>query len=178
MSGGQHLVRDHADGPHVPSGIHVVARDLFRRHVFERADQQTCAAAGGGRLVQRQSRVEGLGETEVEHLRHDAARVTLEEDVLRLQVAVHETLAVGGAERRADSTQDVERFGRAERYAGGETLAQRVTLEQFHHQERPLIAIDAEIVDADDVRMGEAGGRTRFLPKAAAEVERSRRYPP
>ncbi len=47
------------------------------------------------------------------------------------------------------------------------------TLEQFHDQERPLIAIDAEIVDADDVRMGKAGGRTRFLSKAATEVKRS-----
>ena len=59
---------------------------------------------------ERQLRVEGLGEAEVEHLRHDAARVTLEEDVLRLQVAVDETLAVGRAERRADPAQDVKRI--------------------------------------------------------------------
>ena len=85
-------------------------------------------------------RAERLGEAEVEHLRHDAARVTLKEDVLRLQVAMDEALAVGGAERRADAAQDraappVALIGDAEARRCRSVFA----LEQFHDQERPPV---------------------------------------
>ena len=55
-------------------------------------------------------RIKGLGETEVEHLRHDATRVALQKNILRFQVAVDKALAVGRAQRGADPAQDVKRI--------------------------------------------------------------------
>ena len=43
-----------------------------------------------GEPLGRRFRGEGLRQAEVEHLRHDTARVALQKDVLRLQVAMDE----------------------------------------------------------------------------------------
>src|SRR5204863_9688162 len=103
MMCGQHFVCDYTDRPHVPIRTHLVAGDLLRRHVVKRADQQTRAAVGGP--LNSQLCVDRLGETEVQHLRHDTGRMTVEEDVLRLQVTVYETLVVRCAHPGADAAQ-------------------------------------------------------------------------
>ena len=54
-----------------------------------------------------------------------------------------------------------------------EPLAQRLSLEQFHDEERPALAVHAEVVDAHHVRMREAGGRARLHPEPRVQVERS-----
>jgi len=41
--------------------------------------------------------------------------MTMKEDVFRLQITVHETLPVGGAQCGADAAQDVKRFGGGQR---------------------------------------------------------------
>ena len=168
---GQHLVGDHAQRPDVPRGTHHVAGGLLRRHVFERADQHP--GVGPFRAIVRPPGAKRLGQPEVEHLGEDAVVVRLKEDVLGLQVAVHQSLRVGGADRRAHAAEDVEHLGAVQRRPWRQPLPQRLPFEQLHDQKCPALAIDAEIVDADDVRMREARGRAGLVAEAGVEIDRA-----
>ena len=69
-----------------------------------------------------------------------------------------------GAQGGADTAQDMQRLGTLSGNLGGETLAQRVAFEQLHHQERPLMAIDAEVIDTNHMGMREARCGNRLPP--------------
>ena len=97
----------------------------------------------------------------------------LQEDVLRLQVAVHQSLRVRGADGRAHSAQDLEHLQSVHRHVWRKPLPQRLPFEQFHDQKRPGVTVHAEIVDPDDVRMGEAGGRAGLVAEARVEIDRA-----
>ena len=51
-----------------------------------------------------------------------------------------------------------------------ETFAERAAVEQLHHEKRTAGAVDAEVVDPNDVRVREAGGGTRFVPESRRHV--------
>ena len=52
-----------------------------------------------------------------------------------------------------------------------EPLLQRLTLEQFHRDERRLAGLAcADVIDRADMRMIERGGGPRFLRKAAQAI--------
>ena len=59
----------------------------------------------------------------------------LQEDVLRLEVAMDQAAPVRGGEGVAQAAEDEEGFRRRERQARCEALAQRLAFEQFHDQE-------------------------------------------
>ena len=106
-----------------------------------------------------------LGEAEVEDL-HAAHR--RDEQVLGLEVAVDDALAMGGREavRRLDrdSEQSV-----AEWAGGGKQLPQGLALEQLGHDKR-CAALGADVVDRQDVRMIERGDGPGFLLEATEPV--------
>ena len=60
-----------------------------------------------------------------------------------------------------------------ERRPWRQPLPQRLAFEQLHDEKGPGITVDAEIVDADDVRMGEAGGRAGLVAEAGVEIDRA-----
>ena len=124
-------------------------------------------------VLQRPVGINGLGEAEVEHLRHAAADVSLQKNVLRLQIAVDQALSVGRADRGAHATQDVQNICRGQRPVAREPLADGRPLQQFHHQEWPAIAIDAEVVHPHHVRMGKTCGGAGFVAKARIKIERT-----
>ena len=97
-------------------------------------------------------RVDALGEAEVEDL--DVA-VVGHEDVVGLEVAVDDALAVRGGEAPRDLERPVDRLllrhGRAV-----ELAAQRLALEQLGHGVGDAV-VRAEVVDREDVRMRERG---------------------
>jgi hypothetical protein len=98
------------------------------------------------------------------------AAVARDEDVLRLQVAMHHAARVS----RGDLCAVVDRLAWRQRTVS-EQVAQRAAIEQFHHRVGDG-AVLAEIVDRDDVRVGQRGDGTRFgfEPSACDRIVRQR----
>ncbi|HYN06077.1 MAG TPA: hypothetical protein VES67_01680, partial [Vicinamibacterales bacterium] len=143
----QHLVQNHAEGPHVRPPIHGPAFRLLGRHVRRRAEDQArlrhrgsreCRGVHRVRRRARRIRAERFGETKIEHL-HRAVVAHL--DVRGFEIAVNDARVVRGFERFGDLTRDGEGFVEWER-AACETLRQILALDQFHHQGAILNAVD------------------------------------
>jgi hypothetical protein len=102
------------------------------------------------------------------------AAVARDEDVLRLQVAMHHAARVSRGEPRGDLCAVVDRLAWRQRTVS-EQVAQRAAIEQFHHRVGDG-AVLAEIVDRDDVRVGQRGDGTRFgfEPSACDRIVRQR----
>ena len=106
---GEHFVEHHAQRVDVRAVVHVCGLlDLLRRHVVRRAHDLPVA---GERGVAAASRPEDLGDAEVGDL-HPALLV--EQDVLRLDVAVDDAFVVRELERLADLRDDRQRLARAQ----------------------------------------------------------------
>jgi hypothetical protein len=97
----EQLVEEDAQRVDVGARVHVEAAELrlLGRHVLRRPDD--LPELGEERLL-REPAVRGLGDPEVDHLRHRLAVVERDEDVRRLQVAVDDALAVRVLDRAAD----------------------------------------------------------------------------
>ena len=74
------------------------------------ANQQAGAAAERRGPVRERAHVERLGETEIKDLRYERGRVSMEKDVLRLQVAMNDAELVSCAECGAHPAKNVERL--------------------------------------------------------------------
>ncbi len=94
---GEHLVQHDAGGVHVGPGVGDAALDLLGREIGDRADDDA------GRRAARHRRRDRPGQPEVRDL--DAA-VLGDQDVLGLDVAVHEPGLVRAGERAEDLLED------------------------------------------------------------------------
>jgi hypothetical protein len=105
------------------------------------------------------------GEAEVEDLH---AAVSRDEQVLRLEISVDDALRVRRGQALQHLPAVIDRLRGRER-ASIEDLAQRLTLEQLqHHEHRALVP--ADVVDRQDVRMGEPGDDPRFALESGHRV--------
>ena len=103
-------------------------------------------------------RSERTGDSEVSQLR---LSVTVEQDVLRLQVAVHEPGSMRGSEGAGDLRADGSNLRRTEPPAAVESCRQRLAVDELHDDERAFLA-RADVEDLDDVRV-----RTRAARRAS-----------
>ncbi len=159
-----------------------MAPHLLRRHVTHRPEQHAGLSANGlgrkaGSAGARRRHVGSeLGQAEIEDLH---APVGGDEQVLRLQVAMHDALfvrtrqAVSNLDRVIDGLADRESSGRARRTTRSrpsrEPLAQRLSFEQLRDDVgRPVVR--ADVVDREDVGMVQRGGRPCLLFKAAKAI--------
>ena len=78
-----------------------------------------------------------------------------DEDIIGLEVAVNDALAVRGSDRAQDLAHDVDRAPRLHRAGAGEDRRERLAIEQLHHGEWPAIRCDADVADIDDVRIAD-----------------------
>jgi hypothetical protein len=152
--------------------------DLLGRHVVRRTDDRARLCVPERlRLVPVDDDffVAGIGrldQAEVEDL--DAA-VGIDEDVLRLEVAVDEPLPVRGGESVGDLHRDVERLPR--RQSTLDSRSQRLSLEELHDQVGDGDALPAvfdrglaDVEEGADVRMAERGDRARLAAKTLGEI--------
>src|SRR5262249_5592678 len=109
------------------------------------------------------------GEPEIQDL-HVAAR--RDEQVLGLEIAVHDSLRVRGGEARACLDRIVDRLAWGNR-AAREHLADILAVEELRHDVGKSVS-GSEVVDREDVRMIELSGRARFLLETAETIGVSR----
>lgn len=155
---GEQLVRKQPHGIQIDAVIHGrVGGELLGRHVGWRAD---CRARGGA-AMRRRGRAQGLRDTEIGHERVHARR----EDVVGLDVAMHDATGVCIGERVDDVVENAHHVARCEPAAPGERTAQRLAVDVRHRKpEEPMTVASGE--QGHDVRMLELGGQLNLPPEA------------
>ncbi len=146
---GEELVKGGGEAPDIGDGFYVFeVGDLLRGH----EDGGTGVLAGDAHAG-KAGDLEILGEAEV----GDLGDVAVDEDVVRLDVAVHEALLVRGGEsfERLDGPwhEDIRGDGAAARLGG---IGQRAAIAVFHNEEKGAL-IGTAVEEADDVRVPESG---------------------
>ena len=139
---GEQFVKHDPQGIEVGPRVKGPAQGQLRRQVKDAADD---------RALLRQPRGQRAGQPKVCQLgRRPRAclRLGRQQHVLRLQIAVHDAVAVGVLQRRAHLPGD----GQDLVHARGGRLVQRRPLDQLHHKEGGSLGL-ADVVDGDHVRM-------------------------
>ena len=146
---GEHLVRQRAERVDVGAAVDdAIARRLLGAHVLRRAERQSGL---------RDARAAGVGDGEGDAEVGDERLAFLEEDVLRLQIAVDDALAVGVVERAGDRRRDAHGLIDRELLLADEAGAERLALDVRHHIEEHL-ARRAGIEERQQVGMLEIRG--------------------
>ena len=108
----------------------------------------------------------GSRDPEVRHL-HDSLGV--DDDVVRLDVAVDDAVAVRVAERREDLPRIRDRDGHRAQAARADELLERPALDVLHDDEVGAVEL-AAVEDRDDIRVREPRGMRRLAPEALDEL--------
>ena len=136
---------------------------LLGRHVGRRAERH----AGAGQPLSAGGVAHRLGDAEIHHQRVAVG----EEDVLRLDVAVHHPGLVSLGERVGDLPGQPDDLGHRQRSGPGQPLAERLALHERHHVvgehlRAGPVGDDARVQQADDVRMLQLRGDADLLEEA------------
>ena len=129
--------------------------------VVTRSSTPRVLASAPRRCGHRGFRHRELGEAEVEHLRLAPPR---DENIRRLDVAMHDAAGVRSLERVGDFQAEIEHALERQR-ARRDLVLQRLAVEQLHHDE-VLAVVLADVVDRADVRMVQRRGDARLAPEA------------
>src|SRR6266478_1005388 len=135
---GEHFIEDDTERVDVGARVAAPPADLLRRDVVGRADGGREAVPGEppSRLVERDPEVDDL------HLARGC-----DQDVLWLQVAVHDSVAMHVLERLADLLRDGERAGWRQRVLLLHDFAQALALDQLHRRIHPALVTGLEELD-------------------------------
>ena len=160
---GEHLVKHSPKRKDIGAGIGNLRVNLFGSHVAGRAD--VAATDERRRRVVRGISDQLAGYAEVEHLE---PTVRQHEDVFGFDVPMHDVPGVGGCERVRDLSRIAEHRVEWQRTAS-ELLAERLALEKLGDEIRPA-GVLTDIIDSDDTRMVQSGGRARFELEAVSSI--------
>ncbi len=165
---GEHLVEDAAQGVDVAPAIELPLRArLLRAHVHRSAERD----AGLGQPLATGG-VERPGDTEV----REHTVIAREQDVLRLDVTVHDALPVGMAQGIGDLERDPDGVSQRELRLAGQSLPKRLARDVRHREPEGLHRAAGRrrrpaLEDRQDVGMLETGGDLD-LPHEALGAQR------
>ncbi len=169
-----HLVENRAEGELVGTEVHRLAGRLLGRHVTDRPHHGArfgARRAGGHRRAfgRRDAALGQFGEAEVQDL-HVA--VLRHDQVLGLQVPVHDSRRVRRREALGDLSADIERAPNRQR-PGGQEVPHRPALDELHGDPDGAVGL-ADVVDRHDVGVRErrSGPRLVLEPRPPARVPR------
>ena len=150
----EHLVEDDAERVDVGLAVDVVAQRLLGRDVVGRAEH---AAVGGQAVVAQRA-----GDAEVGDL---GRALGVEQDVLRLDVAVHDLVRVRAAERAGDLDRVGQRLVDRQPAEPADAVLERLALDVLEDDVGPVLVL-AGVDHAHDVRVRELRDRPRLAPEA------------
>lgn len=161
-----------AERPQVGGGPGVLAAHAFGGQVVDRADD--LPGAGDRRVALH------LGDAEV---REQYPPVGGQQDVARLDVAVHDAGGVRGAQGAQHPQPDAGGLGRLQPLAVPDRVGERAALDQLHDDPRPVVVLQ-HVVHGDDGRVVDPRGRpclglgTRQQHRTVTvgDVERGRQF--
>ncbi len=161
----EHLVHDDAERVDIGACVDAVAADLLGSHVARAPEDlvrfgQVLLAVPGD--VRHQAEVEYLHEVCV-------VRTTNQEDVARLQIAMHDAGRVRLAQGAAHLPCDVDDASIVQEPALADGLAERAPDEVLHGHVVDVVVGAAALEHRDDVRMIQSGGDSGFEAEALVE---------
>ena len=114
--------------------------------------------------------MEDAGDPEIQHadVQPDAALVE-QEDVVGLDVAVDDVTLVGVDQCQEQLGRQLQAGPQRQWPLRRQLLAQRLPLQKLHDQKRPVSRVDAEVVDDNDVRIGQLTGDAGLALEAVVE---------
>ncbi len=134
-----------------------------------------CPAAVKRRTARRQALAgDDLGDAEVEHLDEVGLRSVLEVDVLGLDVAMDDALAVRLAERVGDAVHHARQPRRRQRAVLSQDRVQAAALQHLHRQVHDAFGRLIEVVDLHRVRRAQQRRRLRLALEAADDLRIAR----
>ena len=151
----EHLIEHHAEAEQVRAMVGGFAPYLLRRHVASRAQHHTFIRQIGSGRIRR--RVPLLGQPEIQDLHVAAAR---DHDVVRLQIAVHQTGRVRRREAGGHLHRNLDCPRRGKR-ASLDRAPQGVPADQLGSDPVDTV-VATDVVNGDDVGVVERAGRARF----------------
>src|SRR5262249_452666 len=94
----------------------------------------------------------------------------LDHDVKRLEIAMHDTLAMGGGNAGTNRLHQFKSADRRHRALFRHDVLQRRALHELHHQKRHRAAHDSKVSYGDDVLMSDGCSGESFLAKGCNEI--------
>ncbi len=136
----QQLVHDDAETVEIGTAVERAAARLLGTHVVRRADDGAGTRHARGRIVRAcDAEIGQCGGT-----------VLAQQDVVGLHVAMHEALAVRVVQRLGHFAHDTQRERHVARLA---VFLQHRAAGHVLHRDIEVIAMPADVMDADDMRM-------------------------
>ena len=166
---GEHFVKHNTERIDIRAMVHGLrVLHLLRRHVMRCADDLAFLSDWGSSLALRPPAThrmgEGRGEGRASTHNSGNAKVSdlhpalfVEQDVLRLDVAVDDAFIVRELERLANLRDDLQRLARRQ-FARLLQLSQVKSIDKLHDEEGQSVGL-AELMDGDDVRMAQSRQR-------------------
>ena len=164
----QHLVNHTGKAVGVAAGVHLLSHRLLRTHVSRSAD----GGAGHGDVVVLTHVTHRLSDPKIGDQRMSFG----DQNVLRLDVAVHEVLPVCVCQGAGYLVDHTERILDRNLLLPIHQVAQRLTIDERHHVVEEAVCV-ARVVERQDVRVGQLG-RDLDLPQEPLGPYRSRHRGP
>ena len=153
----EELVEDDPEEKDVRPAVDGLALDLFGRHVAQRPD---------GRPGLGHRRLFHPGDSEVGDI---GLSGLVDQDVGRLDIAVDDAEAVGIIQGIADGLEDLDAFQGEEDLPGIHDRLEALALDELHDDVGQVV-FPADVIDGDDVGMGQLPRGPRFADEPRHQV--------